>query len=78
MEEKVRAILQQVLNTSLEQVNNENITPDHIESWDSLAHLNIIVSLEEEFQIEIDPEEIFEMKKGLKYILEILKKHGVN
>ena len=32
------------------------------EKWDSLQHLNIIVALEEEFDLSFEPEEIAEMK----------------
>lgn len=32
------------------------------EPWDSLHHLNLIVELEDAFDIEFEPEEIAEMK----------------
>lgn len=32
--------------------------PEDIESWDSLGHVNIITAVEDEFDIEITPEEI--------------------
>ena len=40
---------------------NEDASPDSIESWDSLKHMNLIVALEEEFQIEFEDEEILDM-----------------
>ncbi len=33
-------------------------TPDTIESWDSLHHLELVLALEQEFGIQISPEEI--------------------
>lgn len=36
-------------------------TRDEIASWDSLASLNLIVALEDEFSIELDPADIDEM-----------------
>jgi acyl carrier protein len=33
-------------------------SPETIETWDSLAHLNLILALEQEFQIQFPPEEI--------------------
>lgn len=36
-------------------------TPDEILSWDSLKLLNIVVSLEQEFGIEIDPPDVERM-----------------
>ncbi len=36
--------------------------PDDIEAWDSLGHVNIITAVEDEFEIEISPEEIGEIQ----------------
>lgn len=36
--------------------------PNDIESWDSLGHVNIITAVEDEFDIEISPEEIGEIQ----------------
>jgi acyl carrier protein len=33
-------------------------SPDTIETWDSLHHLSFVVALEQEFGIQISPEEI--------------------
>jgi acyl carrier protein len=33
-------------------------TPDDLESWDSLAQLNLVVALEDEFGIELLPKDI--------------------
>ncbi len=47
------------------EIPNENIddgsSPDTIESWDSLRHMNLIVALEEKFKIQFTDEEIVEM-----------------
>ena len=37
---------------------NEEISQKSCETWDSLNHLNLIAELEEEFDIELEPEEI--------------------
>ena len=37
-------------------------TPDDIEAWDSLAHINIIVACEEEFGIKFDIRDITSIK----------------
>ena len=46
-----------VFNIDVSLINNES-SPDNIENWDSLKHMNLIVALEEEFEIEFDDEEI--------------------
>ena len=39
----------------------DDSSPDTIESWDSLKHMNLVVALEEEFEIEFTDDEIIEM-----------------
>ena len=46
---------------------------DSCDSWDSLRHLNLMLELEEEFNIEFEPEEIAEMKSFDK-IYEIIER----
>ncbi|MEI6681681.1 MAG: acyl carrier protein [Bacteroidota bacterium] len=40
----------------------DDISQKNCEKWDSLRHLNLIIELESEFDISIEPEEIAEMK----------------
>ncbi|MDR1340707.1 MAG: acyl carrier protein [Prevotellaceae bacterium] len=58
LKDRIIAVLQKVFE--LEQID-ENASQQTIEKWDSLAHLNLIVALEEEFDISFEPEEIAEM-----------------
>lgn len=37
-------------------------TPEQIETWDSVQHLNLVMALETTFGIEFEPEEIDQMK----------------
>lgn len=37
---------------------SEDSSADNIENWDSLRHLNLILALEEEFDISIPDEEV--------------------
>lgn len=41
---------------------DKSCSQDSCENWDSLRHLNLMLELEEEFNIEFEPEEIAEMK----------------
>lgn len=50
-----------VFDVSIEHVTPAS-TSDDIESWDSLALLNLIVALEDEFSVQLDPSDIEEMK----------------
>ena len=40
----------------------ESSSPQNVETWDSTQHLNLVLALEEKFQLELLPEEIDEMK----------------
>ena len=65
MEDRIKKVMSDVLNIDVSLINNES-SPDNIENWDSLKHMNLIVALEEEFEIEFDDEEIVE---SMNYIL---------
>jgi acyl carrier protein len=59
MREKILNVFKRAFE--LEQVN-ETISQKNCVKWDSLNHMNLIVELESEFNITIEPEEISEMK----------------
>jgi acyl carrier protein len=46
-----------VFEVTIESVRPES-SPDTIESWDSLRHLNLVLTLEQEFGVQFTPEEI--------------------
>lgn len=60
-----------VFEEDIEKIK-DNASPDNLENWDSLRHMNLVVALEEEFDLEFDDEEIVEMM-NMELILEILK-----
>jgi acyl carrier protein len=37
-------------------------SPAEIETWDSVQHLNLILAVEQEFDLQFEPEEIDEVK----------------
>ncbi len=49
----------------------DNVTQLNNENWDSLRHLNLIVAIEEEFEISLEPDEI-EVMTSLAKIVEIV------
>jgi acyl carrier protein len=76
MRSRILAIVSEVLRIPVEQITEES-SPDNIKTWDSLNHVQIILSLEDEFGISLDGEEIIEMQ-SVGRILEIVakKKNG--
>jgi acyl carrier protein len=57
MENRIKKVMSDVFDIDIESINNDS-SPDNIENWDSLKHMNLIVALEEEFEIEFDDEAI--------------------
>jgi acyl carrier protein len=41
---------------------NEQSSPDNLEGWDSLAHVQLILALEKEFAVTIPPDEGVELE----------------
>jgi len=76
LEQKIKQLFADVLQVSIDQIL-ESTTPDNLEEWDSLNHLNLIATFEEEFSIDIEPEEIPEMMENYSaFTLLIQKKIG--
>ncbi len=76
MENKIKELFATVLKIPLNKISDD-LSPDKAEEWDSLDHLNLISSFEEEFSVEIEPEEIKEMNKDYETFKSIiLKKIG--
>lgn len=48
------------MNVPLEQVS-EDSSPDTISGWDSLAHMNLVLALEEELRVEFTDVQIVDM-----------------
>jgi acyl carrier protein len=57
MLERVRRITADVYNVPVETILPES-SPDNIEAWDSLHHLDLVLALEQEFGTQFTPEEI--------------------
>lgn len=69
MEEKVLEILKDLFE--LDTVD-ETCSQTTCEKWDSMGQLNLVVELESEFDVTLEPEEIGEMK-SFTDIIRILK-----
>ena len=76
MEKRLYKILSQVLNIPIEQINSES-SPDTISEWDSLTHMNLVLTIEQEFDIQFTEEQIIEML-NVALIVETLKEHQID
>ena len=59
-EERIKDVLANVFGISIEIIQ-DNTSPDNISTWDSLNHINMIVAIEEEFQITLSEDSIMQM-----------------
>ena len=70
MEDRVFQVMSSVFRVPVESLNIES-SIDTIDQWDSLQHMNLIFSLEDEFGLTIDDEVVAELTSA-KSILEAL------
>jgi acyl carrier protein len=56
----IRETMSVVFELPEEQISEDSST-DNVESWDSLRHLNLILALEEHFNVSIPDEEVGNM-----------------
>lgn len=62
--DKLRQVIADVLQVPVESVV-EDSSPATLPQWDSLAHLNLIISLEQEFHVKFTIGEIVELQNVL-------------
>jgi len=59
--ERIRGIAADLLDIPVQEVLPTS-SPDTIENWDSLHHLNLVLGLEGAFGVQFSPEEIAKMQ----------------
>ena len=60
---EVEEIIREMLGLSSDEIIKDNMTPDDLDGWDSMAQVNIIAAIEEEYGIEIPTKDILKLKK---------------
>ncbi len=70
-ENELKAVLAKVFGVSADIIT-EDTSPDSIEEWDSLRHMNLIIALEEYFHVELTDDQVGEILsyKLIKLVLE--------
>lgn len=71
--ERIKKIFCETLGVSDSEVNDDTAY-NSLEPWDSLKHLEIVSNLEEEFNINIDTDDVIDMS-NFKKVKEIIKKY---
>ena len=70
MEDKIKQLMADVFLVKISDIT-ENTAPDNLLQWDSLAQLNLVTAIEEEFGIILTDEQIIEML-NFKLVVEVV------
>ncbi|BEK26640.1 acyl carrier protein [Campylobacter jejuni] len=71
MEKQFYEILKNILEIEVNE--HTNLSMNNCLEWNSLAHIDIIMSLEEEFEIKFDKEKLTELNSQNMLLKEIKK-----
>ena len=77
MNEQVLSRVSEIASEVLQADVTADSTPETIESWDSVHHLNLVLALEEEYGFEFLPEEMDQAKSVGSLALVVSAKRGV-
>lgn len=71
MEEKLKKIMSQILGVKETDIKNDS-SQDDFATWDSLQHMNLVLAIEQGFNIRFDDEEIIQLL-SFEIIFETIK-----
>lgn len=60
LEARLHDLFSKVLGISPDSISDDS-SPDNTPEWSSIAHLNLIMAIEDEFEIQLSPEQTLEM-----------------
>jgi len=72
MDEKIRELFATLLRVSPEEIEDQT-SPASLERWDSLQHMIVVAGFEEEFGVDLDPEEAVEMYRDFATFKRIVR-----
>ncbi len=74
-EAKLKEVMARVFNVPAGMITAD-ASPDTVENWDSLRHMNLVLALEQEFDVELTDDQVVEI---LTYplIRIVLHEHGI-
>ena len=75
-EDRLRRVMSDILKIEASNINEET-SVDTVEEWDSLRHLNLVLALEQEFDISFTEEQTVEIL-NFPLIKMILEEHQVS
>ena len=76
MNEKLASVLAEVFSLRPDQISPE-LTKDDVGNWDSLKQMDLVMSIEKEFDITLEITDIITMNSVVG-IIEVLKSKGID
>jgi len=61
LEDRIYRVISDVMGIPVEEID-DNSSPDSIDAWESLSHINLVLALEAEFSVSLAPEDVMEMQ----------------
>jgi acyl carrier protein len=55
-EEKIKGVMSTIFDVNIDKIN-KNSSMDNVENWDSIAHMNLVLALEDKFGVIIPDDE---------------------
>ena len=74
--QKFRSIVSAILQIKEDQVTDD-LSPEHVDTWDSLNHINLIGALEQEFGLTLATENL-EQSQSIPSLKALLAEHGIH
>ena len=59
--QQVRNIASDIFGVPVDKITPDS-SPETIENWDSMQHLNLVLAIEEKFAVQLEPEDIEQMR----------------
>jgi len=75
MTARVARVFSEVLGVSAEQITDDT-SPDNTPQWDSMAAMNLVVAIEDEFDVTLSTAEIISMR-NVAVVKKVLTAKGV-
>jgi acyl carrier protein len=75
MSDRIERVFSEVLETPVEKIN-DSTSPDNTPEWDSLQAMNLVVALEEAFEIKLSTREIISMRT-VGMVRKVLRSKGI-
>ncbi len=60
IQERVIKIIASIMNVPQESLD-ESSSPESVDRWESMKHINLVLAIEEEFNIQFDDEQISQL-----------------